>query len=183
MMMEDVCVTNNMYYESKYYYQQKYERFYFFFIGSFNPQHKCEITYKGKIYNCAEQYVMQQKALLFKDKETAKKIMKSKNPLEQKYLGTTIKNFVRHKWEEERTRIMEEITLAKFTQDKNLRDELFTTNLTQIVMANKYDLEWGIGLWYWENKAKDRRTWCGKNLLGQVLTYVRDALITPSTVS
>ena len=44
-------------------------------------------------YSSMEQYMMYQKAILFKDEFTAKKILESKEPREQKKLGRLIKNF------------------------------------------------------------------------------------------
>ena len=44
-------------------------------------------------YNCAEQYMMAKKALLFKDNDAYTKIMQSTSPEEQQKLGSTFSIF------------------------------------------------------------------------------------------
>lgn len=46
-----------------------------------------------------EQYMMYHKAMLFDDHETAKKIMKTKQPAQQKALGREVGGFTREKWD------------------------------------------------------------------------------------
>ena len=51
-------------------------------------------------YNCCEKYMMYQKAIYFKDYETAEKILNTDEPKEQKKFGRLVKNFDENKWNE-----------------------------------------------------------------------------------
>ena len=62
------------------------KQFTFFWQGPFSQWHRANFTIDGVTYNCAEQYMMHQKALLFADYDVAKQIMASTNPKEQKAL-------------------------------------------------------------------------------------------------
>jgi hypothetical protein len=50
-------------------------------------------------YNCAEQYMMVEKARFFGDSENRKKIMESDDPFEMKKLGRKIRNFNSKEWD------------------------------------------------------------------------------------
>jgi len=69
------------------------EKYKFFYGGVFSNWYPSEFTINGFTYNCMEQYMMHQKAVGFNDFETARKIMKTKSPKEQKALGREVKNF------------------------------------------------------------------------------------------
>ena len=65
----------------------------------------------------------------------------------------------------------------KYRQNPQLREKLFKTNGTTIVEASPYDTVWGIGLNESDSRRFDRKTWNGENLLGEILTQVREDLI------
>ncbi len=65
---------------------------------------------------------------------------------------------------------------AKFTQNPELKEQLLATRATTLVEASPYDRIWGIGLGEDDVRAKNRQTWKGLNLLGEILTRVREAL-------
>lgn len=50
------------------------------------------------------------------------------------------------------------------------------TEGTTLVEASPFDRIWGIGLAATNPKANNRKTWRGRNLLGQILTQVREEL-------
>ncbi len=60
------------------------QNYVFFWGGIYSQWFKAAFNVQGTEYNCAEQYMMHQKALLFGDYETAKEIMATKNPKTQK---------------------------------------------------------------------------------------------------
>ncbi|XP_069110251.1 uncharacterized protein [Argopecten irradians] len=78
----------------------KREDFEFFWReeSPFSQFHPAVFTVDGVKYNCAEQYMMHQKALTFRDDEHAKAIMKAAKPFTQKKLGRKVRNFDPKVW-------------------------------------------------------------------------------------
>lgn len=136
-----------------------------------------EFIIGGIRYNCAEQYMMAQKALLFEDEEIYKKILGSSVPKEIKSLGRKVKGFDPVKWNGEKYRIVREGNFAKFTQLQELRDYLVSTKGKILVEASPYDNIWGIGMEESNPDVSDPSKWKGQNLLGFALMDVRDKII------
>lgn len=130
----------------------------------------------GIMYNCAEQYMMFQKAKLFKDEEIASKIIETKfNPKAVKSLGKKVKNFNQNKWDEEKVEIVSKGNFLKFSQNEDLKKYLLKTNNLILVEASPFDKIWGIGLSESEAMISDPNKW-GENLLGKCLMNVREEL-------
>ena len=153
------------------------ESFTFFWSGPFSQWHPCRFTIEGKVYNCAEQYMLEQKALLFGDRETAAKIMRARTPREQKRLGRQVRSFDAGRWNAVARDVVFRGNVAKFTQNPDLRAALLATAGTTLVEASPSDTIWGIGLAEDDPAAQDRKRWRGTNWLGEVLTRVREALL------
>ena len=64
----------------------------------------------------------------------------------------------------------------KFVQNKILRFELFRTVDTTLVEASPLDQYWGVGLAMENDDIRDPKKWRGENLLGYLLTQLRDHL-------
>ncbi|XP_046361662.2 uncharacterized protein LOC124138824 [Haliotis rufescens] len=154
----------------------KYELF-FGWRSPFSQHHQVTFTVDNKVFNCAEQYYMYRKAELFEDKAIEEKIMNSSDPKEQKRLGKQIQNFNFDTWMQHSMEVVETGNMAKFSQNPNLKKKLFATSPRLMVEASPYDATWGIALHKNDPRAWDERTWQGKNLLGQILTKVRDNLM------
>lgn len=141
----------------------------------------CKFNIEGITFNSAEQWMMYSKAKLFKDKESATKILKSTSPREQKALGRRVKNFEERAWDRYAKAIVFIGNLAKFSQNSELFDQLKNTVDTTLVEASPYDTIWGIGL-KWDNpKIQDETFWRGRNWLGYILTILRDIMISDET--
>jgi hypothetical protein len=69
------------------------------------------------------------------------------------------------------------ILFCQFSQNKDLLERLLSTAGTTLVEASPYDRKWGIGLSKDDPRAPYPDQWLGDNLLGQVLTEVRDELL------
>lgn len=154
---------------------------YEFFWGHpspFSNWHPCTFEMDGLVFNCSEQAMMYYKAMLFKDEETAKKIMESKDPWEQKRLGRKVVGFTDELWNANRMEIMVNILLAKFSQNKDLHAALMGTGVRMFVEASPYDRIWGIGLSADDPRALDEKEWQGLNLLGKALDTVKGILLT-----
>jgi ribA/ribD-fused uncharacterized protein len=151
--------------------------FFFTEASPFSQWYPCRFEANGVTFNCAEQYMMHGKALLFDDADVAAEILEAFHPRQHKALGRKVKNFDNSTWTRERMRIVKDGNRAKFTQNAELLDVLLATKGTTLVEASPYDKIWGIGLGEKDPRANDPAQWQGKNLLGIVLTELRDELV------
>jgi ribA/ribD-fused uncharacterized protein len=142
----------------------------------------------GEEYNCAEQYMMAQKARMFGDVETAAEIMITKGPhTDQKdfnqyprahqKLGRQVRGFDPVTWNAVARDTVMRANLAKFSQNDDLLAALAWTDPYTLVEASPYDKIWGIGMSDKNGYATDPDKWKGKNWLGHTLTHVRRYLI------
>lgn len=127
----------------------------------------------GTQYNCVEQYMMSQKALLFNDTVNYNKIMLSKSPKTQKALGRKVKNFNPELWSNKSYNIVLRGNYYKYSQNDSLSKVLLNTGDKTIAEASPYDKIWGIGLACNDKNALDMSKWKGTNKLGKVLMDVR----------
>ena len=131
----------------------------------------------GVTYVCAEQFMMAEKARLFGDEATRARILAAASPREHKALGRKVRNFDDAVWKANRERIVMAGSRAKFTQNAALRDALLATAGTELVEASPFDRIWGVGLSMDNPAIEDPANWRGKNLLGRILTRLRDELL------
>lgn len=144
--------------------------------GYLSNWYTAPFTYAGKEYFCAEQYMMEQKAVAFGDEETAKKIMEAKDPGKAKSLGREVHPFNKTLWEEIRVQIMRRGIRAKFQQNPELLVNLLGTGNALLAECSASDTVWGVGLSLDDPASEDPRNWKGHNLLGRTLMLVRDDL-------
>ncbi|HEX5063193.1 MAG TPA: NADAR family protein [Kofleriaceae bacterium] len=154
--------------------------FFFTEASPFSQWHRCRFAVDGVTFNCAEQFMMHGKAVLFGDAAIAAEILAADHPRTHKALGRKVKDFDGAVWERERMRIIKDGNRAKFTQNPELLAKLLATKGTLMVEASPFDRIWGIGLGANDPRAKDPKQWKGKNLLGYVLTELRDELLATS---
>ena len=150
-----------------------------FFWGNESPfsnWHKSDFVYKGIKFCTSEQAMMWEKALLFGDREIAEEILKTRNAKVQKELGRAVKGYVDAEWNAVREQIVFNILVNKFIQNESMLAHLLRTGDTIIVEASPYDKVWGIGLGENDPRAHDPAQWQGTNLLGKVLTELRETL-------
>ena len=162
----------------------EFEEFTFFWNGPFSQWHACDFEVDGIEYNCAEQYMMAEKARLFGDEDTLERIMESGSPRTQKALGRVVDGFSKEVWEDDDTEngrpfcwnVVHAGNMAKFSQNEYLLDALLATGTTTLVEASPYDRIWGIGLAEGDPGCGSRDSWQGLNWLGEVLIDVRERL-------
>jgi len=154
-------------------------RFTFFWReeSPFSQWHPSEFLVEGARFLCAEQYMMHGKARLFGDAEVAAEILAARTPKQHKALGRKVRGFDGSRWEQERERIVYEGNHAKFTQNPALLTVLLATVGTELVEASPLDRIWGVGLGAEDPRIQDPSTWRGLNLLGKVLTRLREDLL------
>lgn len=142
----------------------------------FSQWHPSPFVVEGISFNCAEQFMMYKKAKLFCDDETADEILKASKPSVQKELGRAVRDYHEAEWLQNRERIVYEGNFHKFTQNENLRKALLDTGETTLVEASPVDSVWGIGLSVDNPDAAFPEKWKGLNLLGKILTELREDL-------
>jgi len=97
----------------------KYRVFSQFYTSPFvDPETKLQ-------FHCNEQWMMYHKAKLFGDEESAKQIMRCKEPAKIKQLGRQVKHFNEKQWDAQRLNIVTRGTVLKFSQNAELKAILF----------------------------------------------------------
>lgn len=124
-----------------------------------------------------ETYMMYYKSICFSDAETAEKILKNKHPKEAKALGRQVKNFSNFEWDKVKEDIVYRGCYLKFTQNTNLKKDLFSTSGTTLIEASPFDKVYGIGLNEEDAKKTPENEWPGQNLLGKILTRLREDIL------
>ena len=89
--------------------------------------HPAKFSISGSEYNCCEQYIQSQKALVFGDQGTADLIMNATTASQQKSLSYKIANFSRTVWEESAVKIVSTGVKAKFEQNDKCKVFLLST--------------------------------------------------------
>ena len=150
--------------------------FFFTEASPFSQWYRAAFVVEGVSFGCAEQYMMYGKAQLFGDAAVAAEILAVDHPRAHKALGRQVKPFDDRTWRLNREAIVRAGNRAKFTQNAELRAQLLATRGTTLVEASPYDRIWGIGLDAKDPRAADPAKWKGQNLLGKILTALRDEL-------
>ena len=152
----------------------------FFSMNSkFSNHHPCNFVCNGDNYNCVEQYLMHQKALLFKNDPTALKVMTMNNPTAMKQACKQLlkDDNDRKKWQAEGQSILLKGLYCKFSQNDELRQVLLATGTKTIIEASD-DQFWGIGIRLRSPDLFNKSKWSGKNVTGSALMKVREKLAT-----
>jgi len=102
--------------------------------------------------------------------------MSEKEPKQFKALGRKIKGFDHNIWNKNKVNIVVKGNVAKFSQNKKLKDFLLSTGDKVLVEASPEDIIWGIGFGEEDSEARNPRAWKGENLMGFALMEVRDML-------
>ena len=121
---------------------------------------QCFVEYEGIIYPSSEHAFQAMKTVNHKERV---KIANLKTPNDAKKYGRTMT--LRSDWEEVKVNEMSKVVLAKFSQNRELREKLMNTGDAELIEENTWgDTFWGV---------------CdgtGYNLLGKILMLVRTAL-------
>lgn len=139
--------------------------------------YKTSFEYGMRTYNCVEQYMMYQKAAIFKMWDIAEEIMNTDDPATMQKLGRTkSENFDAKVWEDTCYEVVKCGVLHKFEQNKELREKLLSTGQSILVECAGSDTKWGIGINIRDDSWKNVANWKGRNLLGRALMEVREEL-------
>lgn len=154
-------------------------------IGFYSPEddygylsnwYPSTFRYGRYTYSSAEQFMMAQKAFLFRDYDAAYIITGTDDPQKIKKAGKQVENYDEELWNKLRQPIMRRGLRAKFQQNPDLLTQLLDTGSAILAEASPRDKIWGIGLAGDKEEVQNPKQWCGQNLLGKTLMEVRSDL-------
>lgn len=155
----------------------EYSEYEFFYKANspFSQWHMHDFVADGITFNCAEQYMMYHKAMLFDDEEIAEKILDAQKPGTQKSMGRVVKGYKQSMWGEHRYDVIYRGNIAKFSTP-SLKPILLETKGKLLVEASLVDLIYGVGMVADNPLIHNPNNWKGVNLFGMALTEVRESL-------
>ena len=154
-----------------------------FFFGKesfLSNHHPSKFVEGGKTYSCVEEYYLEKKALFFHDEATASAIRTARRPGAMKALSRRIKGVDDKKWLPIARSTMTKACSLKFGQNENLRNKLLHSR-GLLVEANKKDCFFSCGLSLADPNIKETSRWLGENVLGIILTQLREHFRNSST--
>jgi len=146
-------------------------------LSNFYP---AQFTIGNTTYNCTEQYIQIQKALMFGDKNTAEEILKAPSGAKQKQISYSIKSFDRAVWQARASDAITPGIKAKFEQNNECKNFLLATGTTEIMEASPSDKFWGVGRGLRDPHLWDKAKRQGENEMGKVLMKVCEYLVNKS---
>lgn len=135
-----------------------------------------DFTVDGIKFSSMEQYMMYQKAVVFKDKDIASQILKTNDVARIKDFGRQVSNYNDSVWNGMRQIVIYKGLLEKFRQNEKLKKALLDTGDDILAECAVSDKIWGIGLSMKDSNKNDIKSWKGQNLLGFALMLVRNEL-------
>lgn len=144
--------------------------------GYLSNWYESPFEFSGTTFQTGEHWMMWHKARLFRDLETAERILQVTDPDEVKKLGKQVSPFVDTAWDEVRVPIMTVGLRQKFMQSELLANELLSTGSAVLAEAAPNDRTWGVGIGKGDPGLDDPLAWHGRNLLGIALMNVRSDL-------
>lgn len=120
--------------------------------------------------------MMYQKAVCFKDKEIAGKILATTDVAVIKALGRQVKGYNDGYWNGVRQLLVYEGLKEKFAQNDDLKKQLLDTEDSILAECAVNDRIWGIGLSMKDSNRLEPEKWRGQNLLGYALMMVRERM-------
>ena len=144
--------------------------------GYLSNWYPCTFRYGQYKYSSAEQFMMAQKAALFRDYDCFFKILRTDDQGKIKRLGKQVANYDDAVWNRLRGPMMRRGLRAKFQQNPELMEKLLATGNMILAECAPRDKIWGIGLAVDDARIQDPLKWRGQNLLGKVLMEVRSDL-------
>ncbi|CAG9983107.1 unnamed protein product [Clonostachys byssicola] len=127
-------------------------------------------------FGCAEQFMMYCKAGRFRDAETQRLVLATRDPKEQKRLARLTRGFEAASWDEIKSEVVVVGNMGKFGQNRRLRSLLLSTGDRVLAEAASQDRVWGIGYTAREAMALGKPELWGENRLGKALMEVRRRL-------
>lgn len=144
--------------------------------GYLSNWYMSDFVIDGIEFSSMEKYMMYQKALTFRDSETAQKILNANDVAQIKAYGRQVTNYEEVLWNGVRQLVVYRGLVEKFSQDTGLKKLLKETGDAVLAECAVHDKIWGIGLSMNDPNRFDIHKWKGKNLLGFTLMKVREEI-------
>lgn len=144
--------------------------------GYLSNWYPSDFIVNGVSFSSMEQFMMYRKAICFCDEVVAAQILETSDVAKIKSLGRQVANYDESMWSGIRQIVVYEGLLAKFSQNKDLKEELQATGNAILAECAVKDCIWGIGLSMNAPERFDKNKWKGQNLLGYALMMVRERL-------
>ena len=147
----------------------------FAFFGELNLLsnfHTSHFNLDGVNYQNSEQYIQSEKARYFKDERTASNILRATSGFECKRLSREIKNYKHDEWKHVAREVCQPGITAKYEQNPQLMDLLFSIGEKLIVEATR-DPVWGTGVQLTNPNVLDHNKWHGNGILSDILMEIR----------
>ena len=140
-------------------------------LSNFNKQYP--IVVNDESFNCNEQYIVHEKALLFGDDITAAEVMELTDPVKMKQLGNRIRNYNHKEWKEQSTKIVTKCNEIKFSTHPEALEVLMATEHKVLGEATS-SKEWASGFAITHEKCLEYKEWQGENKMGKILMKIRE---------
>ena len=131
------------------------------------------ITIENTNYWSVGQFMQAEKARIFYDMESRKKILASPNKEEILRLGKNIRGFDATIWNKYCYAVSLFGNYHKFYQNRECLHALLNTGNRILVKDSTYDKIWGVGLSRQDDAIKNPQLWKGENILGFALMRIR----------
>lgn len=138
--------------------------------------YQSDFVVDGIKFSSMEQYMMYTKAMVFDDKDIARKVLLTTNAAEIKALGRQVSNYNDSVWNGMRQILIYKGLYEKFAQNEELKNQLLATGDDYLAECAVNDKIWGIGLSMSDPNRLNVASWNGQNLLGYSLMIVRNDL-------
>ena len=134
--------------------------------------HPCQLEINGTTWNSVEQIYQYHKAQAADKPDVASLILATDDPVEIMYTGKAV-NLDNAEWKERSSQIMEVALETKFAIPQF---KLALKQAEGIIGEATRHPQWGIGHNMNHKEAFDRKTWSGKNNLGEMLMRLKAKL-------
>ena len=130
----------------------------------------------GERFSSVEQFIMFRKCCLFADTDMQVAVLSTDNPAKQQEIGRSAPWYNEKIWGGVRQVVAFRGLMAKFSQNKELGQQLLDTGNAVLVECAGSDRVWACGLHLDDEDRLDASKWRGTNVLGYALMEVREAI-------
>lgn len=144
--------------------------------GCMSDHYPARFRVGDAVFSTVAQFVTYCKAVRSGDAATAEQTLKTRSRKKLEELDANIAGLDAKDWRRSRQLATYDGMLAKFLQNRAIREELLDTSDAILACCAKTDLDWCTGLAVDDPNCLDRDKWPGKNLQGYTLMLVREKI-------